>query len=72
MSNIFPDLHYCSLCSTTRATSNSLMTYGIYPNSVPEFRHLQKADGTMEMQVRYVNPAMGYTGKWMPVKTVQE
>jgi trehalose-6-phosphate synthase len=44
----------------------------IYPNSTPEFRHLQKADGTIEMQVRYVNSSMGYTGKWMPVNTVQE
>lgn len=44
----------------------------IYPQSVPEFRHLQKSDGTMEMQVRYINSAMGYTGKWMPVNTVQE
>ena len=48
------------------------MTYGIYPNSVSEFRHLQKSDGTIEMQVRYINAPMGYTGKWMPVKTVQE
>jgi hypothetical protein len=44
----------------------------IYPQSVPEFRHLQKSDGTMEMQVRYINTPMGYTGKWMPVNTVQE
>jgi hypothetical protein len=44
----------------------------IYPQSVPEFRHLQKSDGTMEMQVRYINTGMGYTGKWMPVNTVQE
>ena len=44
----------------------------IYPGSVPEFRMVQKADGTMEMQVRYINAAMGYTGKWMPVKTEQE
>jgi hypothetical protein len=44
----------------------------IYPNSVPEFRHLQKADGTIEMQVRYINTAMGYMGKWMPVQTEQE
>jgi hypothetical protein len=47
-------------------------TRRIYPNSVPEFRHLKKADGTIEMQVRYVNTAMGYTGKWMSVNTVQE
>jgi trehalose-6-phosphate synthase len=44
----------------------------IYPNSTPEFRHLQKSDGTVEMQVRYVNSSMGYTGKWMPINTVQE
>lgn len=44
----------------------------IYPQSVPEFRHLQKADGTMEMQVRYINSGMGYTGKWMPVQTEVE
>jgi hypothetical protein len=44
----------------------------IYPQSTPEFRHLQKADGTIEMQVRYINSGMGYTGKWMPVNTVAE
>jgi hypothetical protein len=32
----------------------------------------QKADGTMEMQVRYINTMVGYTGKWNPVNTVQE
>ena len=48
------------------------MTYGIYPNSIPEFRMFQKLDGTMEMQVRYINAPMNYTGKWMPVKTEQE
>jgi hypothetical protein len=48
------------------------MTYGIYPNSSPEFRMFQKEDGTMEMQVRYLNAPMNYTGKWMPVNTVQE
>ena len=44
----------------------------IYPGSVSEFRHLQKADGAIEMQVRYTNAPMGYVGKWMPVKTEQE
>lgn len=44
----------------------------IYPNSVPEFRHLQKADGTIEMQVRYINAPMGYTGKWMAVQMEKE
>lgn len=43
-----------------------------YPNSTPEFRIFQKADGTIEMQVRYINLAMGYTGKWMPVQTAKE
>lgn len=44
----------------------------IYPNSVPEFRNLHKSDGTMEMQVRYLNSAIGYIGKWMPVKTEEQ
>jgi len=48
------------------------MTYGIYPNSSPEFRTLQKADGTMVMQVRYFNVPQGYIGKWMDVKTEKE
>lgn len=48
------------------------MTYGVYPNSTPEFRTLQKADGTMVMQVRYINAPMGYIGKWMDVKTEVE
>ena len=48
------------------------MTYGIYPNSSPEFRMFQKADGTMEMQVRYLNRPMNYVGKWMPVQTEKE
>ena len=48
------------------------MTYRIYPNSTPEFRMLHKADGTMAMQVRYINSAMGYTGKWMDVQSEKE
>jgi len=48
------------------------MEYRIYPNSSPEFRTLQKQDGTIEMQVRYINAPMGYIGKWMPVNTVKE
>lgn len=44
----------------------------IYPNSIPEFRTLQKQDGTLEMQVRYRNDVMGYLGKWMPVQTEKE
>lgn len=48
------------------------MTYGIYPNSTPEFRMFQKEDGTIEMKVRYINNFMGYVGKWMPIQTEQE
>lgn len=44
----------------------------IYPGSVPEFRTLQKQNGTIEMQVRYRNDAIGYLGKWMPVQTEKE
>lgn len=43
-----------------------------YPGSVPEFKMVQKSDGTIEMQVRYRNDAMGYLGKWMPVQTEKE
>ena len=48
------------------------MTYGIYPNSTPEFRMSQKSNGTMVMQVRYINAPMGYTGKWMDMKMEKE
>lgn len=48
------------------------MHYRIYPNSTPEFRVLHKEDGTMAMQVRYINSAMGYTGKWMDVQSKKE
>jgi hypothetical protein len=48
------------------------MEYRIYPNSTPEFRMFQKQDKTTEMQVRYINAPIGYTGKWMPVKAEQE
>lgn len=48
-----------------------MLEYQIYPNSSPEFKMVKKPDGTMEMQVRYLNKAQGYVGKWMPVKTEQ-
>lgn len=44
----------------------------IYPGSTPEFRVLKKADGAQVLQLRYVNSAMGYTGKWQDVPVVQE
>ena len=48
--------------------------YGIYPvgGTIPEFRMYQKADGTIEQHVRYVNKGAGYTGKWMVVPVVKE
>jgi hypothetical protein len=46
--------------------------YDAYPNSIPEFRMLQKIDGTTIMQVRYINVSLGYTGKWMDIKMEKE
>ena len=48
--------------------------YGIYSvqGTIPEFRMYQKADGTIEQHVRYVNKGAGYTGKWMVVQMVKE
>jgi hypothetical protein len=44
----------------------------IYPNSVPEFRILQQQDGTQQLQIRYVNTAVGYTSPWTAVPIVKE
>ena len=33
---------------------------------------LQKKDGTMAMQIRYINAPMGYVGKWMDMQTAKE
>lgn len=44
----------------------------VYPGATPEFRILVKADGTQEMQVRYVNISQGYTSKWAPIKVEYE
>lgn len=44
----------------------------IYPNSTPEFRVLVKQDGTQELQVKYVNTAQGYQGKWQSIKVEYE
>lgn len=44
----------------------------IYPGSTPEFRILVRADGSFALQVRYVNPQQGYTGKWNDVPIVYE
>lgn len=44
----------------------------VYPNSTPEFRILQNNDGTTQMQVRYINAVIGYTGKWQSIPVVKE
>jgi len=46
--------------------------YRIYPNSTPEFKIVQKENGTMQMMVRYINSTVGYVGKWLPVQTEKE
>jgi hypothetical protein len=43
-----------------------------YPGSVPEFRLLKKKDGTIVVQIRYINSAMGYTGAWQDVPVIEE
>lgn len=43
-----------------------------YPNAVPEFRILVRANGQQVMQVRYVHQGMGYVGKWQDVPVVKE
>ena len=43
-----------------------------YFNSTPEFRLLEKADGSQVLQVRYLNEAQGYTGLWQNVPVVKE
>jgi hypothetical protein len=44
----------------------------MYPNSTPEFRIVVKENGTQELQLRYINMAQGYTGKWQNVPLVYE
>jgi hypothetical protein len=43
-----------------------------YPGATPEFRILVKIDGTQVLQLRHVNIAQGYTGKWQNVPIVFE
>ena len=44
----------------------------IYPNSVPEFRILRKADKTEILQVRYVNSIVKYASQWQDVPIIDE
>lgn len=44
----------------------------IYPGSTPEFRIFVHANGTQELQLRYVNSAANYTGLWQSIPVVKE
>lgn len=44
----------------------------MYPGSTPEFRWVEKTDGAICLQVRYINTVAGYTGKWQDIPTVKE
>lgn len=44
----------------------------VYPGATPEFRVVVKENGTQELQLRYINIAQNYTGKWQSVPIVKE
>lgn len=44
----------------------------IYPNCSPEFQIVLKANGTEELQVRYINITQCYTSKWQAVPKIIE
>ena len=46
--------------------------YQAYPGGTPEFRLVQKEDGTFVQQIRYVSHLANYIGKWMDVPVVKE
>jgi hypothetical protein len=46
--------------------------YQAFPGGTPEFRLVQKDDGTLVQQVRYVFGMANYVGKWMDVPVVKE
>lgn len=43
----------------------------VYPNSTPEFRILKHSNGEQTFQVRYINIAQGYTGKWQNIPIIE-
>ena len=43
-----------------------------YPGSTPEFTILKKKDGTIVMQIRYINSTMGYTSAWQDIPVIEE
>ena len=44
----------------------------IYPGCTPEFRILERENGTQALQVRQVNLTTNYVGKWQDVPIVKE
>lgn len=44
----------------------------VYPGSTPEFRTLEKLDGTQVLQIRYVNETQKYVSRWQDIPTVKE
>ena len=44
----------------------------LYPGATPEFRILEKENGTHTLQVRYVNITVGYKSIWYDVPIVKE
>lgn len=46
--------------------------YQAYPGGTPEFRLVQKENGALVQQVRYVFGMAKYVGKWMDVPIVKE
>jgi hypothetical protein len=44
----------------------------IYPNSTPEFRIYKTINGDAILQMRYINPGLGYTSKWQAIPVVEE
>lgn len=44
----------------------------IYPDSVPEFRILEKVEGQQVLQIRYICAPVGYTGQWQDIPIVKE
>jgi len=43
-----------------------------YPNSTAEFRIFVTKNNEHILQLRYINPTQGYTGKWQNVPIVKE
>jgi hypothetical protein len=43
-----------------------------YPGATPEFRILEKQNGTTVFQVRYVNETQKYTSRWEEIPVIKE